>query len=72
MALKNSGFQIPPRRITVNISPADIRKEGSAYDLPIAIGIMVSLEKLGTQALWSLPSPMAELSGGCPPLDEVP
>lgn len=46
VALKNSGFQLPPRRITVNISPADIRKEGSAYDLPIAIGILVSLEKL--------------------------
>ena len=46
VALKNSGFQLPPRRITVNISPADIRKEGSAYDLPIAIGVLVALEKL--------------------------
>ena len=51
VALKNSGFQIPPRRITVNISPADIRKEGSAYDLPIAIGILVSLEKLQEDVL---------------------
>ena len=51
VALKNSGFQIPPRRITVNISPADIRKEGSAYDLPIAIGILVSLEKLEEEVL---------------------
>ena len=51
VALKNSGFQIPPRRITVNISPADIRKEGSAYDLPIAIGVLVSLEKLGEEVL---------------------
>lgn len=51
VALKNSGFQIPPRRITVNISPADIRKEGSAYDLPIAIGILVSLEKLQEEVL---------------------
>ena len=51
VALKNSGFQIPPRRITVNISPADIRKEGSAYDLPIAIGILVSVEKLGEEVL---------------------
>lgn len=42
-ALKNSGFQIPPKRITINLSPADIRKEGTAYDLPIAIGIMVSM-----------------------------
>ena len=51
VALKNSGFQIPPKRITVNISPADIRKEGSAYDLPIAVGILVSLEKLGEEVL---------------------
>ena len=42
-ALKNSGFQIPPKKITINLSPADIRKEGTAYDLPIAIGIMVSM-----------------------------
>lgn len=51
VALKNSGFQLPPRRITVNISPADIRKEGSAYDLPIAIGVLVSLEKLEEEVL---------------------
>lgn len=51
VALKNSGFQLPPRRITVNISPADIRKEGSAYDLPIAIGILVSVEKLTEEVL---------------------
>ena len=51
VALKNSGFQLPPRRITVNISPADIRKEGSAYDLPIAIGILVSMEKLEESVL---------------------
>lgn len=51
VALKNSGFLLPPRRITVNISPADIRKEGAAYDLPIAIGILVSLEKLEEEVL---------------------
>ena len=51
VALKNSGFSLPPRRITVNISPADIRKEGSAYDLPIAIGVLVSLEKLEEKVL---------------------
>ncbi|MBR3608057.1 MAG: YifB family Mg chelatase-like AAA ATPase [Lachnospiraceae bacterium] len=51
VALKNSGFQLPPRRITVNISPADIRKEGSAYDLPIAIGVLVALEKLADEVL---------------------
>ncbi len=51
VALKNSGFPLPPQRITVNISPADIRKEGSAYDLAIAIGILVSMEKLPSEVL---------------------
>ena len=51
VALRNSGFQLPPRRITVNISPADIRKEGAAYDLPIAIGVLVSLELLSEEVL---------------------
>ncbi|NLZ81945.1 MAG: YifB family Mg chelatase-like AAA ATPase [Clostridiales bacterium] len=42
-SLKNSGFKIPPKRITINLSPADIRKEGSSYDLPIAIAILENL-----------------------------
>lgn len=46
VALKNSDFKIPPQRITVNISPADIRKEGAAYDLPIALGILIAMEQL--------------------------
>lgn len=39
-ALRNSGLPVPPKRITVNLAPADIRKEGSAFDLPIAVGLM--------------------------------
>ena len=39
-AVKNSGFKFPPRKITVNLAPADIKKEGSAFDLPIAIGLL--------------------------------
>lgn len=39
-AIKNSGYSFPTKKITVNLAPADIRKEGSAYDLPIAIGIL--------------------------------
>lgn len=39
-ALKNSGFRIPAKKITINLSPADIRKEGTAFDLPIAIAIL--------------------------------
>ncbi|WP_462137202.1 YifB family Mg chelatase-like AAA ATPase [Candidatus Mycalebacterium sp.] len=41
-AIKNSGFKIPPRRITVNLAPANIRKEGSSFDLPISVGILAS------------------------------
>ena len=41
-ALNNSGFAVPPRRITVNLAPADIRKDGSAFDLAIAIGILAA------------------------------
>jgi magnesium chelatase family protein len=39
-AIKNSGCQFPTQRLTVNLAPADIRKEGPAYDLPIAVGIL--------------------------------
>src|SRR5216110_2035208 len=45
-ALVNSGFKVPPRRITVNLAPADVRKEGTAFDLPIAIGILVATGQL--------------------------
>ena len=45
-ALSNCGLYVPPRQITVNLSPADVRKEGSRFDLPIAIGILHALEFL--------------------------
>ena len=45
-ALINCGFYPPCRHITVNLSPADVRKEGSAFDLPIAIGMLHALERL--------------------------
>ena len=41
-ALRNNGMDIPRTRITINLAPADIRKEGSSYDLPIAIGILAA------------------------------
>ncbi len=46
-ALANCGLYLPSRHITVNLSPADVRKEGSGFDLPIAIGILHALELLG-------------------------
>ena len=45
-ALINSGFTLPPRRITVNLAPADRRKDGTAFDLPIALGILVATGQL--------------------------
>ena len=50
-ALKNTGFRIPSRRITVNLAPADIRKEGAAFDLPIAVGILASSGSIEFQEL---------------------
>ena len=41
-ALKNSGYRLAPKKITVNLAPADIRKSGSGFDLPIAVAVMAS------------------------------
>jgi magnesium chelatase family protein len=41
-AIRNSGFEFPPHRVTVNLAPADIRKAGSAFDLPIALGVLAA------------------------------
>ena len=41
-AIRNSGFEFPPHRVTVNLGPADIRKAGSSFDLPIALGILAA------------------------------
>lgn len=46
-AIKNTGYLLPPKRITVSLSPADIRKEGSSFDLPIAVGILNSIGLVG-------------------------
>lgn len=54
VALKNAGFAIPAERITVNISPADIPKEGTAYDLPVAVAILSSMEIVPKEALTDL------------------
>src|SRR5712671_5906848 len=41
-AIRNSGFEFPPHRITVNLAPADVRKAGAAFDLPIALGVLAA------------------------------
>jgi magnesium chelatase family protein len=51
IALKNSGYQLPAKRITVNLSPADIRKEGTAFDLPVAISILAAFGHLPEENL---------------------
>ncbi|MBE7092282.1 MAG: ATP-binding protein [Clostridiales bacterium] len=45
-AIKNSGFQFPLGRITINLAPADVKKEGPVYDLPIAVGILTATGQL--------------------------
>jgi magnesium chelatase family protein len=50
-ALKNSGFQFPLQRITVNLAPADLRKEGSGLDLPIAVGILAAMGEIDSALL---------------------
>ena len=50
-AIKNSGFEIPPTKITINLAPADLKKEGSGFDLPIAVGILGAYGALTIQDL---------------------
>ncbi len=45
-AIKNSGYEFPNRRITVNLAPADVKKAGTGYDLPMALGILAASETL--------------------------
>jgi magnesium chelatase family protein len=50
-AIRNSGFEFPPHRITVNLAPADVRKAGSSFDLPIALGLLASTGPLTRRAI---------------------
>jgi magnesium chelatase family protein len=53
-AIVNAGFELPSRRVTVNLSPADVRKEGTAYDLPIALGLLIAIGRLPPDAVRDL------------------
>ena len=76
-AVKNSGFDFPTGRITANLAPADIRKEGSVYDLPILIALLMSTRQLSCDP--SLSAFLGELSldgslrriSGALPLDQL-
>jgi len=50
-ALNNNSYKLPGKKITINMAPADLRKEGSAYDLPLAIGILSASEQIKTSNL---------------------
>ncbi|HJX11924.1 MAG TPA: YifB family Mg chelatase-like AAA ATPase [Dehalococcoidales bacterium] len=53
-AIRNSGFTFPTKRIVVNLAPADLKKAGPAYDLPIAVGILMSSEQVGADAAGTM------------------
>jgi len=60
-AIRNSGYDYPPRRITVNLAPADLRKGGASLDLAIALGILVGSEQVRAAGRWAV---LGELSLG--------
>lgn len=71
-ALKNVGYKVPGKKITINMAPADLRKEGSAYDLSIAIGILAASDQIVSDNIADYII-MGELSldGGLQPIKGV-
>ena len=71
-ALKNVGYKIPGKKITINMAPADLRKEGSAYDLSIALGILTASEQIQAENIGDYII-MGELSldGGMQPIKGI-
>ena len=73
-ALDHSGYKLPPRRVTVNLAPADVRKDGAAFDLPIAIGLLAAQDVVPRAALervlllgeLSLDGSLRRVAGGLP------
>lgn len=61
-AVKNSGFNFPMKRITVNLAPADLKKEGPLFDLPIAIGILAATGQIAYNDRVKLSAMVGELS----------
>lgn len=71
-ALVNQGFSFPPKRITINLSPSNIKKQGTFYDLPIAVGILMFLGVLNKEKIRNFAF-LGELSldGSIRPIDGV-
>jgi magnesium chelatase family protein len=73
-ALEHSGWKLPARRVTVNLAPADVRKDGAAYDLPVAVGLLAAHELVPRAALegllllgeLSLDGTLRRVAGGLP------
>jgi magnesium chelatase family protein len=73
-ALEHSGWKLPPRKVTVNLAPADVRKDGAAFDLPIAVGVLAAQEIVPRGALedvlmmgeLSLDGGLRRVAGGLP------
>jgi magnesium chelatase family protein len=73
-ALSHSGWKLPARKITINLAPADVRKDGAAFDLPIAVGILAAQEIVPRAALddvlflgeLSLDGTLRRVAGGLP------
>jgi magnesium chelatase family protein len=63
-AIRNSGCQFPMKRITVNLAPADLKKAGPAYDLPIAVGVLLSSEQISVDTSQMLFLGELSLDGG--------
>ena len=63
-AIKNSGYVFPTKRVTVNLAPADLKKAGPAYDLPIAVGILLSSEQVWADTSQMLFLGELSLDGG--------
>ena len=61
-AIRNSGFEYPKMRITINLAPADIRKEGPAFDLPIALGLLVASGQVAADGILDEVALTGELS----------
>lgn len=71
-AIKNSGFEFPMKRITINLAPADVRKEGPAFDLPIALGILAATGQVEPEAIeGAIVVGELSLDGGVRPVSGV-
>lgn len=68
-AIRNSGADFPARRITVNLAPADLPKEGPSYDLPIALGILIASGQLNADIADSLFTGELSLDGRVRPIN---